>query len=58
VHEGRDKLSGPSNTALMHRTDMSAKYICGLSRALAASLCTCAQAPIHALGMLATATYL
>jgi hypothetical protein len=29
VHEGRDKLSGPLSTALVHRTDMIAKYISG-----------------------------
>jgi hypothetical protein len=30
VHEGRDKLPGPSNTALIHRTDMIAKHISGI----------------------------
>jgi hypothetical protein len=30
VREGRDKLPGPSNTALIHRTEMTAKYICGI----------------------------
>jgi hypothetical protein len=30
VLEGREKLPGPSNTALMHRTDMSAKCVCGI----------------------------
>jgi hypothetical protein len=30
VHEGRHKLPGPSNTALVHRTDMIAKQISGI----------------------------
>jgi hypothetical protein len=28
VHEGRDKLPGPSRTALIHRTGTGATYIC------------------------------
>jgi hypothetical protein len=30
VHEGRDKLPGPSNTALIHCTDIIARYISGI----------------------------
>jgi hypothetical protein len=47
AHEGRDKLPGPSSTALVHRTGMIAKHISGI---VTGACCFCVHRVLQARG--------